>query len=169
MLYQLCFVQQNFNCDEIVIMLNIYFHECNLLKQTQKCLTILNVCAIYDRTKNVIQKFFEHEIDQICIFDFLFFVIITIDNFDVKKNRNKIKIDNKFFFVLTTTVIINEKSNIFKIDLLKSMYNVDQSLRIINILTKKLIVDNIYKSIRFLINFLISFLINFLINLINSH
>ena len=119
-LYQLCFVQQRINYDKFATLLNMYLHECDLQRRRQKILTTLNVCSNYKRTKKAFEAVMKNSVDKIRKFDFIFTVVIIIDNFNMKKNRNNIKIDDKSFFILAAIGLTNIKINIFEIDFLKS-------------------------------------------------
>ena len=87
------------------------------------------------------------KINKIRILDSFSIVIITIDNFNIKKNRNDVKIDDKFFFISIIIAIANLKSKILEDDFLKSIYNFEQSFQILDILKKKLTKSYIYKVV----------------------
>ena len=115
-------MQQKFKYDAFVILRNIYLHKTDLRRLKQKILTKLNVLSKYNYIKLELQKLNKENTNEIYKFNFLFIVIIIINNFNMSQKRNEIHINDKNVYFSATVALINKNVNILIIKFLQFMY-----------------------------------------------
>ena len=108
-------------------------------------LTELSVLPEYDHIRLRLQELIKENTNEVRRFNFLFIVIIIIDNFDMSQKRNEIHISDKNAHFSATVALINENVNISTIRFLQFMYWLHQSWRISNIIDQSLRTNDVLK------------------------